>query len=103
MTKGTESQDDLGGLGGGSGGSLRVYIQQLWINDCRRKCYVPLGKYFVVCFAQYILRIMCNVYRGCTSESSIGCSVGGSDPLLEEGGGDGSDDVAATRVSTGVE
>ena len=41
--------------------------------------------------------------RGCTSESSIGCSVGGSDPLLEEGGGDGSDDVAATRVSTGVE
>ena len=25
MTKGTESQDDLGGLGGGSGGSLRVY------------------------------------------------------------------------------
>ena len=41
--------------------------------------------------------------RGCTSESSIGCSVGGSDPLLEEGGGDGSDDVAVARVSTGVE
>ena len=71
--------------------SLNNFIHKSEVNISTRREEAP------------VIVIVIGSPRGCTSESSIGCSVGGSDPLLEEGGGDGSDDVAATRVSTGVE
>ena len=61
MIKGTESQYNLGGLGGGSGGSLCVYIQQLWINDCRRKYMFLLGN-TLLCVLHNIYYVSCVMY-----------------------------------------